>query len=154
MYYGKLLFSYFASLYIFCCISFSPIKQLDVSSPVFQGETVDSPVPSNISGETDGMEVGTEPMTQLTDLQPERQGTAVVGMLSSFFARHIFQGSRPPLVQRGDCHHRSMIVFKTQIANKEIWYKWYGNAFFRAGLRQAAFVFHVHVSSKRMSMIV
>lgn len=105
----------FASLRIFCCISFSPIKQLDVSTPVVQEETVDSPAPSNVSGRTDGVEVSTETMTRqhtsqiLTDLLPEGQGTAVFGV-KSFFCLLYFQGRRTPLllvvVQIGVSHHR------------------------------------------------
>ena len=84
----------FASLCILCCTLFSPIKQLDVSTPVFQEETVDSPAPSNLSGETDGMQVSTDDAmtrqhTPQTNLQPEAQGTAVLGVKSSFFARYL-----------------------------------------------------------------
>ncbi|XP_020605493.1 protein ELYS-like isoform X4 [Orbicella faveolata] len=74
----------FASENVSSSPSTSPIKQLDVSTPVFQEETVDSPAPSNISGGTDGMEVSAEPMTRqhtsqiLTDLQAEVQEATIV----------------------------------------------------------------------------
>ena len=121
MYYGKLIFFFcFASLCIFCCISFSPIKQLDVSTPVFQEETVDSPPPSDISGGTDGtdgMEVSTEPVTRdhtsqlLTDLHPEGHGTAVFGVKSSFFARHLPRKMTSSGTSREHRHHNGLQSF-------------------------------------------
>lgn len=69
----------FASENVSSSPSTSPIKQLDVSAPVFQEETVDIPAPSNVSVGTDGMEVSTESITRqrtsqiLTDLSPEGQ---------------------------------------------------------------------------------
>ena len=57
----------------FCYTSFSPIKQLDVSTPVVQEEAVDSP-PSDVIEDTDVMEVNTQ---HVTPLQPEVQGTTV-----------------------------------------------------------------------------
>lgn len=119
----------FASLRIFCCISFSPIKQLDVSTPVVQEETVDSPAPSNVSGRTDGMEVSTETMTRqhtsqiLTDLLPEGQGTAVFGV-KSFFCLLYFPRKKDAIIISSSTDRSQsssyIIVFKIQIANKEI----------------------------------
>lgn len=129
MCYGKFFFLCFASLRIFCCISFSPIKQLDVSTPVVQEETVDSPAPSNVSGRTDGMEVSTETMTRqhtsqiLTDLLPEGQGTAVFGV-KSFFCLLYFPRKKDSIIISSSTDRSqsssSIIVFKIQIANKEI----------------------------------
>lgn len=63
----------------------SPVKQLDVPTPVIQEDTVDFPQ-SNVSGDTDAMEVNTEHMIRehtpplLADLQPDFQGTTVFGV--------------------------------------------------------------------------